>query len=162
MRKVRANCTVTPKAIYSRERIQQIVSTHVLLSFVASNVKIDQGRNWSIFCRCQRREKLWARMFLSRLKMFTARFTPQPQRRRHSSFLNNLVYCDRNVEPFTQFHSSPTPSFLTSSSKEPLTRTCISLFSSAEAGSFFRISAENTISSFVHPPPPQLTPIYTF
>jgi len=138
MKKVRENCTVTPKASYSRERIQQIVSTHVLLSFVASNVNIDQGRNWSIFCRCQRREKAKnvSKNVLEQTENVHSKIhTSTTQRRRHSSFLNNLVYCERNVEPFTQFHSSATPSFLTSSSKEPLTRTCISLFS-AEAGSF--------------------------
>lgn len=129
--KVRENCTVTPKASYSLSRAHTADSLHTRITVFRGF----QREHWSrkelkyFFCRC-RREKANQWMFLSRLKMLTARLTPQPQRR-HSSFLNNLVYCDnRNVEPFTQFHSSSsTSSFLTSSSsKEPSTRTCISPF----------------------------------
>lgn len=53
-KKVRENCTVTPKALDPADSLHH---THVLLSFVASNVNIDQGRNWSIFCRAARVEK---------------------------------------------------------------------------------------------------------
>merc|ERR1711862_304565 len=88
---------------------------------------------------------------MGRLKMFTARFTQF----KHSAaaILHSLIILfivkNRNVEPFTQFHSSVQLLFKRSSSKEPLTRTCISLFSAEKPFQGFQPK-----TPFVHHPPP--------
>jgi len=70
--------------------------------------------------------------------------------RRHSSFFNNLVYCEepqcRTIHTISQLSATH---FKRSSSKEPLTRTCISLFSAEKPFQGFQPK-----TPFVHHPPP--------
>jgi len=97
---MKENCTVTPKkklATLSRAPPHTADSLHTRITVFRGFQRqpIDEGRNWSIFCRAARGGKIVSKNVSSvRLKMFTARFTPQPQRRK-SSFLNNLVYCEQ-------------------------------------------------------------------
>jgi len=142
-KKVRENCTVTPKALDPADSLHH---THVLLSFVASNVNNWSGSRKEVFLTLPAEKKecfqqLW-------LKMFTEQDSHLNQR--HSSFLNNLVFCDRNVEKFTQF-SQTSATFSTSSPKEPLNLGTAFHFYPRKPD-LKKILAKNTILPFVHPP----------
>jgi len=111
------NCTVTPKklATLSRAPPHTADSLHTRITVFRGFQREYWSRKELKYFRraahCGGREKkMWARLFFSsvRLKMFTARFTQF----KHSAaaILHSLIILfivkNRNVEPFTQFHSS--------------------------------------------------------
>ena len=86
-----------------------------------------------------------------RLKMFRARFTPQAQRR-HSSFLNNLVYCEQPQCRSIHTISQQCNSFSTKQLKRTFDKDLHFTFFSAEAVSFigFRRKTQFHPSSTTH------------
>ena len=142
-KKVRENCTVTPKALDPADSLHH---THVLLSFVASNVNNWSGSRKEVFLTLPAEKKNVSSN--SDWKCSQSKILTSTSAILHSWII--LFFCDRNVEKFTQFHR-PVQRFQQAAQKEPLNLGTAFHFYPRKPD-LKKILAKNTILPFVHPP----------